>query len=211
MHIYVDFDDILSETALHFSNLVKEMFGINVPYEEIKCFNLQQSFNLTDYQYLKLMEKAHTPEVLLSYKETPGASETLKKWIGKGNDVKIVTGRPYSSAEISRRWLKAHNLEGIEIIHVDKYGRQKIDFNSNNRALTVEEFLRLNFEFAVEDSPLALDHLAKMKDCQVAVLSRPWNVNCIPKNEKFIRCSTWHEIDLLFEKYCEIFFDKSSL
>ena len=36
MKIYVDFDDILSETALYFSHLVKKMFGKDVPYENIQ-------------------------------------------------------------------------------------------------------------------------------------------------------------------------------
>lgn len=48
MRVYVDFDDVVSETALHFSGLVKEMFGIDVPYSEIKYFNLQKAFALND-------------------------------------------------------------------------------------------------------------------------------------------------------------------
>lgn len=48
MKIYVDFDDILSETALYFSHLVKKMFGKYVPYENIKSFSLQKSFDLSD-------------------------------------------------------------------------------------------------------------------------------------------------------------------
>lgn len=202
MQIYVDFDDVVSETALHFSGLVKEMFGIYVPYGEIRFFNLQKAFALNDRQYTELMEKAHTPEILLSYEETPGASETIRKWMAAGHDVEIVTGRPFFSAPSTKRWLREHGLEDIKVIHVDKYGRQGMDTESKERALTVEEFSRMHFDFAVEDSPSALVHLEKMEGCRTAVFSRPWNVEGVPESNKFFRCSSWKEVDRLLEDYC---------
>ena len=39
MKIYVEIHDILSETALYFSHLVKKMFGKYVPYENMMCGN----------------------------------------------------------------------------------------------------------------------------------------------------------------------------
>lgn len=38
MRIYVDFDDCLCETARHFSGLVADLFGKDVPYENISFF-----------------------------------------------------------------------------------------------------------------------------------------------------------------------------
>ena len=32
MKIYIDFDDVLCETAEYFTKIAKEMFGIDVPY-----------------------------------------------------------------------------------------------------------------------------------------------------------------------------------
>ena len=46
MNIYIDFDDCLCETARYFSKLVDEIFGLDIPYEKIKYFNLQESFSL---------------------------------------------------------------------------------------------------------------------------------------------------------------------
>jgi hypothetical protein len=83
MNIYVDFDDCLCETARYFSGLAKEMFGLDIPYEQIHYFNLQKSFSLTDEQYDQMMIKGHRPEVLLSYEETPGAIQTINRWIDK--------------------------------------------------------------------------------------------------------------------------------
>ena len=55
MRIYVDFDDCLSESARGFSDLAAELFGVHVPYEEMRFFNLQKAFSLTDEQYANRM------------------------------------------------------------------------------------------------------------------------------------------------------------
>ena len=53
MKIYVDFDDILSETALYFSHLVKKMFGKYVPYEDMKAtYQLPGLFEF--YEFYKI-------------------------------------------------------------------------------------------------------------------------------------------------------------
>ena len=94
MKIYIDFDDVICETAKYFTKIAKELFGIDVPYRQVQFFNLQKSFDLSDEQYDKLMEAGHLPENLLSYEETPGASETINKWVDEGHEVFIITGRP---------------------------------------------------------------------------------------------------------------------
>ena len=48
MKIYVDYDDCLCETARSFSRLAVEMFGKHVPYEKIRYFDLDKSFDLDD-------------------------------------------------------------------------------------------------------------------------------------------------------------------
>ena len=75
MKIYIDFDDVLCETAKYFTVLVKELFAINVPYEQVHSFNLQKSFNLNDVQYDELMKAGHLPQNLLAYEETFDASK----------------------------------------------------------------------------------------------------------------------------------------
>ncbi len=46
--IYIDFDDCLCETARYFSKLGYELFKKDVPYEDIRFFDLQKSFSLSD-------------------------------------------------------------------------------------------------------------------------------------------------------------------
>ena len=65
MRIYIDFDDVLCETALAFTKIAKQMFGIDVPYREVQFFNLKKTFDLTDSQYEELMKAGHFPDNLL--------------------------------------------------------------------------------------------------------------------------------------------------
>lgn len=196
MNIYVDFDDCLCETALHFSQLVKEMFDVDVPYEDIRFFNLQKSFSLTDEQYQEMMIKAHTPEVLLTYEETPGASETINKWLDEGHDVSIITGRPFSAYEASRQWLDEHNLQRVKLYCLDKYGRDSF-IKDSEFSLKLEDYYKMHFDYAVEDSPLAFKFFDHLPELKVLVFDRPWNRDASFPNENFRRCVDWKTIKKL--------------
>lgn len=197
MKIYIDYDDCLCETARNFSLLVKELFGLDVPYEDIRYFNLQKSFSLTDEKYEEMMIKAHSPEVLLSYDETPGAAATVNGWIDKGHDVSIITGRPFSAYEASREWLDRHGLERVRLFCLNKYGRDSFIKNSDF-SLEIEDYYKMHFDFAIEDSPSAFKFFEHLPDIKVLVYDRPWNRECEFPGENYYRCYDWAMIkDLL--------------
>ncbi len=196
MKIYIDFDDVICETAKYFTKIAKELFGIDLPYQQVQFFNLQKTFDLNDEQYDRLMEAGHLPENLLSYEETPGASETINKWVDEGHEVSVITGRPFNSYEPSRKWLDQHGLERVPLFCVDKYGRETFvqDFTYN---MTLEQLYGMTFDFAVEDSPAAFEHVMHFDNCRVAVFDRPWNQTSEFPNDNFVRCKNWQEIDEL--------------
>lgn len=198
MKIYIDFDDVLCETAEYFTKIAKELFGIDVPYRQVQFFNLQKSFDLNDEQYEALMKAGHLPENLLNYEETPEASEAINKWVDQGHEVFIITGRPFNSYEPSRKWLDEHHLERVPLFCVDKYGREtaKQDYKYN---MTLEELYNMTFDFAVEDSPAAFEHVIHFDNCRTAVFDRPWNSRAELPNDRFVRCKDWQEIDRVFE------------
>lgn len=199
MKIYIDFDDVICETAKYFTYIARDLFGIDVPYEKVKFFNLQKSFNLTDSQYNELMVEGHKPEILLAYEETAGASKIINKWVDEGHQVSIITGRPFDSYEPSRKWLNEHNLNRVELFCVDKYGREI--FNQNcSYSMTLQDFYNMTFDFAVEDSPAAFEHLLHFENCRVAVFERPWNKEAVLPNKNFIRSKNWEEIDKLLKQ-----------
>ena len=193
MNIYIDFDDCLCETAQHFSILVRDLFGKNVPYENIRYFNLQRSFSLTDEQYEEMMIKAHTREVLLKYEETPGAVKTVNNWIDEGHDVSVITGRPCSAYEASREWLDRHGLERAGLYCLNKYGRDSFIKNSDF-SLEIEDYHKMHFDYAVEDSPAAFKFFEHLTDLRVMVYDRPWNSGCELPGENYIRCYDWEMI-----------------
>ena len=137
MKIYVDYDDCLCETARTFTEIADRLFGKKVPYEEVRFFNLQDSFKLTDEEYKEILVEGHRPEILMAFEETPGASEVMNEWLDAGHEVYIITGRPYSSYEPSRKWLDEHGMERFRMYCVNKYGR---DFFIKNSEFNLELF-----------------------------------------------------------------------
>ena len=197
--IYVDFDDCLSETARHFSGLVYDLYKVKVPYEDINFFNLQKSFSLTDEQYEHMMEVAHRPEVLLSYEETPGAVETVNSWIDKDYNVTVITGRPYSAYEASREWLDCHGLERVDLFCLNKYGRDNFIRNSAFN-LELEDYYKMHFDYAVEDSPHAFRFFEHLPKLEVLVYDRPWNRACELPGKNYTRCVDWKTIKDIIDR-----------
>lgn len=194
MNIYIDFDDVICETARNFCELAEKLFNIQKPYEEINFFNLQKSFELDDAQYDQLMLEGHKPEVLLSYLETKDASLVINSWVDKGYNVKIITGRPFSAYEPSRKWLDIHGLQRLPLYHVDKYGRENFNKNSTY-SMTLEDLYNMDFDIAIEDSPAAFTHLEHFNNCKVCVFNRPWNANCNLPSEHYTRYNSWLDIE----------------
>ncbi len=193
MHFYVDFDDCLCETAKAFTEMADRMFGIKIPYDDVRFFDLQQSFGLNDEDYKLLMEEGHRPEVLLAYEETPGCSQVINEWLDQGHEVSIVTGRPYTSYEPSRAWLDAHNLERVNLFCLNKYSRD-LFYVEGGHNLELEDFYRMTFDFAVEDSPLAFPYLDHFPEVKVMVFDRPWNRDSELKRDNYVRCTNWDVI-----------------
>lgn len=196
--IYVDIDDVVTETARTLCKFAHQLFGRNVSYENVFAFDLRISFSLDDSQIAYLMDYAHSPDALDAYPETFGATSTIASWIRDGGDVTFVTGRPASTHNGTRNWLKARGLDSLPVLHVDKFGRDLGGmFNPCDYVVSLDDFLKMHFDFAVEDSPIGLGHLAKIDNCRVAVFDRPWNAQTKMPSSLFRRCSNWSEVDLL--------------
>ena len=193
MRIYVDFDDCLCETGRAFSRLALEMFGKHVPYEQMHAFELDRSFDLDAEQYRRFMLRGHEPEMLLSYDATPGAAETLNEWISRGHEVSVITGRPSGAYEPSRTWLDAHGLKDVRLYCLNKYGTDSL-FEGGHRSLSLEDYYRMRFDYAVEDSPKAFRFFGHLPELKVLVFDRPWNRDCAFPNQNYRRCADWESI-----------------
>ncbi len=199
MKIYVDFDDCISETARYFTALVAEMFGRNVPYEEITCFDLDKSFSLTKEQFEEMMIKAHKPEALLSYEETPGARQTINSWIDEGHEVYIITGRPSGAYEASRKWLDGHGMERVKLFCLNKYGHDSF-YRNREYGLELEDYYKMHFDYAIEDSPKAFRFFEHLPELKVLVIDRPWNQDCEFPGDNYTRVFDWKAIKEIVAK-----------
>ncbi len=196
MNIYIDFDDCLCETARFLAEASKRLFDKNVLYEDMHSFDLKVSFSLTDEQYEHLMSAAHSPDALLRYDETPGACRVVNSWVDAGDNVTVITGRPTGAYEASRQWLDDHGLDRVKLYCLNKYGRS--DFSKSSPwGLEIEDYMKMHFDMAVEDSPMAFKYFEHLRGIRVMVFDRPWNAKTVLPDERFARCGGWDMIEAM--------------
>lgn len=197
--VYIDFDDVLCETALAFTGLLEREFGKRVAFEEIHSFNLGHSFGLDDAQLAHLMEAGHQPAFLNALTPVPGALEGLRRWADAGVEIHIVTGRPASTAPACSAWLRAHAVPAARLVFVDKYGRHLLP-GGTDPTLTLDALVQLEFALAVEDAPRMADYLARHTRWPLAVIERPWNRHATigDNSARVSRCRDWSAILVQF-------------
>ncbi|MEI6645743.1 MAG: 2-dehydropantoate 2-reductase [bacterium] len=194
MRIYIDFDDVLCETAQALSTLAKGMFGRDVPYENIEFFDLQRAFSLTNEEIDTLMVRAHETDFLLSLNPIPHAVSSVQALCDTGHNVVVVTGRQSVCHEGTAQWLLNHGLGHLDILYVDKYKRAPVIPHPHvPRMLNIGDLNRLHFDVAIDDSPTALDLLTHRTNCQIIVFDRPWNQN-YEGAPHIKRAFTWQDI-----------------
>lgn len=195
MRIYVDFDDVLCETARALSDLVREMFAREIPYRRIHAFDLNEAFGLAHGQHHALLARAHEPSFLLGLQATPGATSGLKAWLRDGHDVVVVTGRPSFTHPSTSAWLARRGLPRLPVLYVDKYGRNHVSTPGSPPSLRPEDLQREHFDIAIDDSPTALDALLHRQNARIIVFDRPWNRAYAPAHPRFARCKNWQDLN----------------
>ncbi|MDA3798686.1 MAG: hypothetical protein PF692_06365 [Kiritimatiellae bacterium] len=206
---YVDFDDILAETANKICEISKDLFGTTATFEQIIDFDLQKSLNITQEQYEKLMHIMHEDCHLESYAPIAGACAAINFFSSQGIIVDVVTGRPPDTLNASTAWLKKYGFDYNQILFVDKYGRFS-ENESKQTVLTLEDVQKSDYSLIIDDAPIMLEFVAKNMKTPIAVLERPWNqlwlTNRIQTSDRPIfSADTWAKlqqmITTLFELY----------
>lgn len=175
MRIYCDMDDILCETAVSLCDLAFRLFGKRVAYEDVRDFNLQKTFSLTNEEFRRFMDVAHASENILAYDPTPGALAGFEALTRAGHAVEIVTGRPAFTHPATRAWLDREGFGDYSVTYVDKYNRPQPVDPSCPRAVPLAEFMKRHYDVAIDDSPVILPTLAQWMDTRIVVFDRPWN------------------------------------
>jgi len=188
--IYVDFDDVLSDTTSICVQVANRMFGKNVSYEQVTSFNFQEVFDFSQPEFDAFMNAVHQPDILLSFDPIPGAVDILARWADRGYDVTIVTGRPTSSYETSLEWLSLHHVPYHAFYMVDKYDRKQMD---QCIAISMNDFSKMEFCLAIEDSLEMAQYLTGSMGQKVALFDKPWN-RAGKVNGQISRYETWQQI-----------------
>ncbi len=194
MRIYVDFDDVLCETAQALALLAQEMFGRAISFEQIHTFDLQVAFRIDRQQHEALMDRAHAPAFLLPLPPLPGCVAGLQAWLRQGHEVVVVTGRPSTTHRVSRDWLRMHGLASLPVLYVDKYNRNHATPPDAPPFLPLAALLQEPFDVVIDDSPVVLDALQARPAGRTVVFDRPWNRTYVCQAPRVTRCRGWREV-----------------
>lgn len=199
--IYIDIDDVISDTTITFPSLLEKHFGKTIPFEAITSFDLGISFDLSSEELDRFMQIAHSPDVIAAYQPRQGAIESIHTFFSLGYEIAIVTGRPPSSKKLTEEWLAKYHIPFHDLLFVDKYSRLLPDITFSF-AIALESLTQMKFCFAVEDSGYMAGFLSQRMQVPVALLDRPWN----RKSEStdnisgglISRCRNWNEVMEIF-------------
>lgn len=199
--IYVDIDDVLSQTIESLIDLLERLHDRRVEVDDVLHFDLEKSFRLDAQEIHRFMDHAHSDEIIESIPPAAGAAEVLEAWSASGDEVRLVTGRPPTTYDASLRWLDTHGLRHDSLHHLDKW--QRPDWNRDALpALRFEEIGEFGFDFAVEDSLETAVRLVEEFGIPVALMDRPWNRDLTSLSEKtrsrVVRCVGWREVETNF-------------
>ena len=194
--IYIDMDDVLSESNQTFLHILERDLGKKMEYSQITTFDLQKSFDLSDDEYTRFFNCIHNPDEMIRHAPVTGAQEILKLWHDKGYSISILTGRPVHTRDVSLKWLELHEFAHDSFSIVNKYGRAS---SKGEMSMSLEALSKHSFDLAVEDSGQMARFLSETMDIRVALLDRPWN-RSMDFNNNVLRCTDWAEIKLNFER-----------
>lgn len=193
--IYIDFDDVLCETARVLAKTIEREFGKVVAYNDILHFDLAKTFDLNEKETEWLFEIFHNADVLSRIPIIDGAAEAIKAWHQHGMTIHIVTGRPPATHTASKQWLEKYNIPYHKLSFVDKFGRNHAHVDGVD-ILTLDDLKQLKFTVAIEDSPIAISFQIENTNNPVIIFDRPWNRNMgeLEQSAQVYRCKTWKDV-----------------
>lgn len=172
--VYIDFDDVLCESARTLAAISGERYGKPVVFEKIYSFDLDKSFGLSPREQQDLFSLFHDAEMLASIPPIPHAIAGMQAWASAGCRLEIVTGRPPDTQAVSLAWLDSYNVPYDGITFVDKYQRGHGPVKGV-RQCSLEEIAACDYALVVDDSPEMILFLANASHLPLVLFDRPWN------------------------------------
>lgn len=195
--IYIDIDDVLSQTSRLLNDMLYKHHNRRVDYESLTDFDLGVSYGLEPHEVDHFLGLVHAPEAIEAISVVDGAVPALEHWSASGYKVQLLTGRPPHTEAATRSWLDRHTVPHQSLSFVDKYGRAASG-PEGVPVLSLDSVASMDFCLAVEDSLEVAAFLAERLEIEVVLMDQPWNrdVSHLASHvrERLVRCRGWGEV-----------------
>jgi uncharacterized protein len=179
MRIAIDIDSTLHHYWDILSEVSRQRFGIELPYEEQLTWGITR---LRADQLALCIAETHSDEKILAGTPYPGAVEAVRRWHEQDNFVHITSHR-----ESSRRAATAGWLERIGLPYDDLH----CSFDKVSRCA------ELDIDVLIDDSPGNLLGAIEL-GITPATLIHPWNSE-LCEEEEIICAESWPQLEALLE------------
>jgi len=182
--IALDIDSTLHEYWDLLQRVVKERYGVELPYED------QRDWGITALErdaVVHCVEETHSDENILAGVPYDDAVETVRGWHEAGHWIHVTSHRRPQTADATARWLREIGMP---------YDDLHCSFDKVSRCV------ELGIDVLVDDSPV---NIARAREAGIvpATIVHPWNVEVVER-DGVIGARNWkalrRELDPVLER-----------
>jgi hypothetical protein len=180
-----DLDDCVLETARSIIAKIKQDCGININYDDICSYNLED--HISKEYHSKIQEIVYSVLQHTDSIEVVSSSILVLNWITLlTKKVYVVSHRPSSVYDHTKQVLENIGLSRFELIftHEDNV----CDYLHKYRVIN-----DYGINVFIEDKPETIMDLFNFTSCEILVFNRPWNKS-IKENSRITVCNSWADI-----------------
>ena len=172
--IALDIDSTLHHYWDLFERVVRERYGIDVPYDQ------QTTWGVTAIEHHEVsaaVAETHSEENILAGEPYPGAVETVRAWHEAGHFIHVTSHRAEGTHAATARWLEQIGMP-FDDLHCS-YDK-------------VSRCVELAIDVLVDDSPVNLRR-ARTHGIRGATLIHPWNQD-LSGEDGYVLARDWPEL-----------------
>lgn len=172
--IALDIDSTLHHYWDLFQRVVRERFGVEVPYESQTTWGVTA---IEEDEVRAAVLETHSEDNILAGEAYPGAVETVRAWHEAGHWIHVTSHRAVETHAATSRWLEQIGMP-FDDLHCS-YDK-------------VSRCVELGIDVLVDDSPVNLRR-ARERGIMGATLIHPWNEE-LEGEDGFVLARDWPEL-----------------
>ena len=191
MKIAIDMDGVLCDFVTSANRKVKEIWGVDIDYEEVKCSGYADIVKAkgVDLPSSEIYSKIMCPGMFRDLSPLPGAIKAVKKLVEDGHEITILTKVLVTDRDsLGKRFASDHGVS------------EKLDWLSEHLGDTPYSVIMVskmkdkhlvNAHVLVDDDIRALEHPSSITIC----VAQPWNKE-YRKNLQDMQTTIYHMSEL---------------